>query len=266
MPTPAPRLDGKVALITGAGNGMGRQASVLFASEGARIVVADFDEAGGAATVEAVQSTGGEATFVRVDVADDAQVRSMVESTVRAYGALHVLYNNAGIFPADDGGVTETPEATWDRVMGVNLKGVWLGCKHGIPAMLDSGGGSIVNVASFVALMGAATAQIAYTASKGGVVSMTREIAVEYARRNIRANALCPGPIDTPLLADLLSDPERRARRLVHIPMGRLGQPAELARAALFLASDESSFMTGQALVVDGGITAAYVTPEDPAP
>ena len=238
---------------------------MLFASEGARIVVADFDEAGGAATVDAVQSAGGDATFVRVDVADDAQVRSMIETAMRAYGALHVLYNNAGIFPADDGGVTETPESTWDRVMGVNLKGVWLGCKHGVPAMLDSGGGSIVNVASFVALMGAATAQIAYTASKGGVLSMTREIAVEYARRNIRANALCPGPIDTPLLAELLSDPERRARRLVHIPMGRLGQPAELARAALFLASEESSFMTGQALVVDGGITAAYVTPEDPA-
>jgi len=173
-----------------------------------------------------------------------------------------VLYNNAGIFPADDGGATETPEATWDRVMDVNLKGVWFGCRFGIPAMLESGGGSIVNVASFVALMGAATAQIAYTSSKGGVLAMTREIAVEYARRGIRANALCPGPIDTPLLAELLSDPARRERRLVHIPMGRLGRPEELAKAALFLASDDSSFMTGAALVVDGGITAAYVTPE----
>ena len=256
------RLDGKVALITGAGNGMGREASVLFAREGARVVVADFVEDSGAATVDAVRAAGGKAAFVKVDVADDAQVRAMVDFAMSAYGALHVLYNNAGIFPADDGGVTETPESTWDRVMEVNLKGVWLGCKHGVPAMVASGGGSIVNVASFVALMGAATAQIAYTASKGGVLSMTREIAVEYARKGVRANALCPGPIDTPLLAELLSDPERRARRLVHIPMGRLGQAEELAKAALFLASDDSSFMTGASLVVDGGITAAYVTPE----
>jgi NAD(P)-dependent dehydrogenase (short-subunit alcohol dehydrogenase family) len=175
---------------------------------------------------------------------------------------LHVLYNNAGIFPGDDGGVLDTPESTWERVMEINLKGVWLGCKAGIPAMLQSGGGSIVNVASFVAIMGAATAQIAYTASKGGVLSMTREMAVEYGRQGIRANALCPGPIATPLLEELLSDPARRARRMVHIPMGRLGQAEELAKAALFLASDDSSFMTGAQLVVDGGITAAYVTPE----
>jgi NAD(P)-dependent dehydrogenase (short-subunit alcohol dehydrogenase family) len=175
---------------------------------------------------------------------------------------LHVLYNHAGVVPADDGGALETPETTWDRVMEINLKGVWLGCKAGIPALLASGGGSIVNVASFVAYVGAATAQIAYTSSKGGVLAMTREIAVEYGRRNIRANSLCPGPIDTPLLAELMSDPERRARRLVHIPMGRLGRAEELAKAALFLASDESSFMTGASLLVDGGITAAYVTPE----
>jgi len=172
------------------------------------------------------------------------------------YGALHVLYNNAGIFPADDGGVLDTSQDTWRRVMAVNLEGVWLGCKAGIPAMLESGGGAIVNVASFVALVGAATAQIAYTASKGGVLAMTRELAVEYARQGIRANALCPGPIQTPLLEEL------RARRMVHIPMGRLGRADELAKAALFLASDDSSFMTGAALVVDGGITAAYVTPE----
>ena len=256
------RLDGKVALITGAGNGMGREASLLFAREGARIAVADFAEEGGNATVEAVQDAGGEAFFVKVDVSNDEQVRAMVDATMRTYGALHVLYNNAGIFPADDGGVTETSEPTWDHVMDVNLKGVWLGCKHGVPAMLESGGGSIVNVASFVALMGAATAQIAYTASKGGVLAMTREVAVEYARRGIRANSLCPGPIDTPMLAELLSDPARRERRLVHIPMGRLGRIEELAKAALFLACDDSSFMTGAALVVDGGITAAYVTPE----
>lgn len=257
-----PRLDGKVALITGAGNGMGQVASVLFANEGARIVVADFSEAGGAETVAAVEAAGGEAAFVKVDVANPDQVSAMIDFAMTRFGALNVLYNNAGIFPADDGGVTETPEPTWDRVMEVNLKGVWLGCKYGIPAMLASGGGSIVNVASFVALMGAATAQIAYTASKGGVLAMTREIAVEYGRKNIRANSLCPGPVSTPMLEELMSDPARKARRLVHIPMGRLGQAEELAKAALFLASDDSSFMTGAQLVVDGGITAAYVTPE----
>ncbi|MCJ7437740.1 MAG: SDR family oxidoreductase [Acidimicrobiia bacterium] len=256
------RLAGKVALITGAGNGMGRAASLLFASEGARVVVADAAEEGGNATVDAVRAAGGDAAFVKVDVSDEAQVQAMIACATDTYGALHVIYNNAGIFPADDGGTTETPVPTWDRVMDVNLKGVWLGCKHAIPAMLDSGGGSIVNVASFVALMGAATAQIAYTASKGGVLSMTREIAVEYARRGIRANSLCPGPIDTPLLAELMSDPEWARRRLGHIPMGRPGRAEELAQAALFLASDDSSFMTGSALVVDGGITAAYVTPE----
>ncbi len=256
------RLDGKVALITGAGNGMGQVASVLFAQEGARIVVADFSPEGGAETVAAVEAVGGEAAFVKVDVARSDQVEAMIAFTMERFGALNVLYNNAGIFPAEDGGATETPEPTWDRVMEVNLKGVWLGCKYGIPAMLKSGGGSIVNVASFVALMGAATAQIAYTASKGGVLAMTREIAVEYGRQNIRANSLCPGPIGTPMLEELMSDPERKARRMVHIPMGRLGQAEELAKAALFLASDDSSFMTGAQLVVDGGITAAYVTPE----
>jgi NAD(P)-dependent dehydrogenase (short-subunit alcohol dehydrogenase family) len=257
-----PRLDGKVALITGAGNGMGRVASTLFAQEGARIVVADWSEDGGRETVAAVEDAGGDAAFVKVDVARAEQVEAMVAFTVERFGSLDVLYNNAGIFPADDGGVTETPEPTWDRVMEVNLKGVWLGCKYGVPAMLASGGGSIVNVASFVALMGAATAQIAYTASKGGVLAMTREIAVEYGRQGIRANSLCPGPIATPMLEELMSDPARKQRRLVHIPMGRLGQAEELAKAALFLASDESSFMTGAQLVVDGGITAAYVTPE----
>jgi NAD(P)-dependent dehydrogenase (short-subunit alcohol dehydrogenase family) len=256
------RLDGKVALITGAGSGMGREAAVLFAREGARVVVSDVAEDGGEETVAAVNAAGGEAVFVRANVAEASDCDAMVQCAMDSFGALHVLYNNAGIFPADDGGVLDTPEPTWERVMEINLKGVWLGCKAGIPAMLQSGGGSIVNVASFVAIMGAATAQIAYTASKGGVLSMTREMAVEYARQGIRANALCPGPIATPLLEELLSDPARRARRMVHIPMGRLGQAEELAKAALFLASDESSFMTGASLVVDGGITAAYVTPE----
>jgi NAD(P)-dependent dehydrogenase (short-subunit alcohol dehydrogenase family) len=254
------RLDGKVALITGAASGMGRAAAELFASEGARVVLSDVSD--GADAVAAIRAAGGDATFVKADVSQSADCEAMVHTAVDTYGGLHVLYNNAGIFPDDDGGVLDTPEATWQRVMEINLKGVWLGCRAGIPAMLASGGGSIVNVASFVALMGAATAQIAYTASKGGVLSMTRELAVEYARRGIRANALCPGPIETPLLAELLSDPARRARRMVHIPMGRLGRAEELAKAALFLVSDDSSFMTGAALVVDGGITAAYVTPE----
>lgn len=256
------RLDGKVAVITGAGSGMGRCAAELFAAEGARVVIADYAEDAGHGAVEAVRSGGGEAVFVRVDVSDGDQVSEMVRLATSTYDGLHILYNNAGIFPADDTGTVETPESVWERVMEVNLKGVWLGCKHAIPAMLESGGGAIVNVASFVALMGAATAQIAYTSSKGGVLAMTREIAVEYARRGIRVNALCPGPIETPLLAELMADPARRARRLVHIPMGRLGRAEELARAALFLASDDASFMTGATLVVDGGITAAYVTPE----
>ncbi len=256
------RLEGKVALITGAGSGMGRVAASLFAAEGARVVVSDIGEEAGNATVVEVRDAGGDATFVRADVAGWDDCRAMVAAAVDTYGALHVLYNNAGVFPGDDGGVLDTPQETWRRVMAVNLEGVWLSCKAGIPAMMESGGGAIVNVASFVALMGAATAQIAYTASKGGVLSMTREIAVEYARRGIRANALCPGPIETPLLQELMSDPARRARRMVHIPMGRLGRAEELAKAALFLASDDASFMTGAALVVDGGITAAYVTPE----
>ncbi len=261
MSTPR-RLEDKVALITGAGNGMGRAAALLFASEGARIVVADAVEEGGALTVDSVRDAGGDATFVQVDVSEADQVSSMVDAAMKRYGALHVLYNNAGIFPADDAGVTDTPEATWDRVMDVNLKGVWLGCRFGVPAMLDSGGGSIVNVSSLVALMGSATPQVAYTTSKGGVLALTRELAIEYSRRGIRANALCPGPIETPLLAELLDDPEWARRRLVHIPMGRPGRAEEVARAALFLASDDSSFMTGASLVVDGGISAAYVTPE----
>ena len=256
------RLQGKVALITGAGSGMGRAAAELFAREGARVVVTDLVDDAGNAAVAAVREAGGEAIYVRADVAKWDDCVAMVAAATDTFGGLHILYNNAGIFPADDGGALDTPEATWERVMDVNLKGVWLGCKAGIPALLASGGGAIVNVASFVALMGAATAQIAYTSSKGGVLAMTREIAVEYARQGIRANALCPGPIQTPLLDELLSDPERRARRMVHIPMGRLGRAEELAKAALFLASDDASFMTGAALVVDGGITAAYVTPE----
>jgi NAD(P)-dependent dehydrogenase (short-subunit alcohol dehydrogenase family) len=256
------RLDGKVALITGAASGIGRVAAELFAAEGAQVVIADVVETDGAAAVDAITQAGGQAAFVRADVSDTTDAAAMVRFAVDTFGGLHVLYNNAGILPPDDAGTLDTPEDTWDRVMAVNLKGVWLGCKHGIPALLASGGGAIVNVSSLVALMGSAVPQIAYTASKGGVLAMTRELAVEYARQGIRANVLCPGPIDTPLMAQLMSDPQWAARRLVHIPMGRPGQPAEIARTALFLASDDSSFMTGATLVVDGGITAAYVTPE----
>jgi NAD(P)-dependent dehydrogenase (short-subunit alcohol dehydrogenase family) len=256
------RLDGKVAVITGAGSGIGRVAASLFASEGAKVVVADVLGDHAEAVVADIEASGGSARAVAVDVSDENQVRSMVRVAVDTYGGLDVLFNNAGIFPGDDGGILDTPPETWERVMQVNLKGVWLGCRAAVPAMLDSGGGSIVNVASFVALVGAATAQMAYTASKGGVLAMTRELAVEYARQGIRANSICPGPIETPLLAELLADPERRQRRLVHIPIGRFGRPDEIAKAALFLASDDASFVTGSALVVDGGITAAYVTPE----
>ena len=256
------RLDGKVALITGAASGMGKVAASLFAREGAAIVVADVSDDAGNETAHEIESAGGRAYYIRADVSNAAEAERMIAAATERFGGLDILYNNAGIFPADDGSVTDTPEATWDRVMAINLKGVFFGCKYGIPAMLASGGGSIINVASFVALVGAAAPQIAYTASKGGVLAMTREIAVEWARRGVRANALCPGPVDTPMLSELMADPEWARRRLVHIPMGRPGQAEEIARAALFLACDDSSFMTGATLVVDGGITAAYVTPE----
>jgi NAD(P)-dependent dehydrogenase (short-subunit alcohol dehydrogenase family) len=256
------RLDGKVALITGGASGMGKVASHLFAREGAKVVLTDVADEAGEAVAAAIRDGGAQAAYVHADVSRTSDAEAMVRFAVDTFGGLTVLYNNAGVFPEQDGSVTETPEEVWDLTIGINLKGVYLGCRYGIPAMIESGGGAIVNVASFVALMGAATPQIAYTASKGGVLSMTREIAVEFARRDVRANALCPGPIETPLLQELLADPARRQRRLVHIPMGRFGRAEEIAKAALFLASDESSYMTGAALVVDGGITAAYVTPE----
>jgi NAD(P)-dependent dehydrogenase (short-subunit alcohol dehydrogenase family) len=256
----AGRLEGKVALITGAANGLGRVAAELFAHEGASVVIGDL--ADGAGVVDAIRAAGGSASFVTLDVTDDDSVRHAVDHTMSTFGGLHVLYNNAGISPGDDDGPTNTNDATWSTVLDVNVTGLARCCRHGIPAMLTTGGGSIVNVASFVAHVGAATPQIAYTASKGAVLSMTREIAVIYARQGIRANALCPGPVLTPMLAKFLSDDAKRQRRLVHVPMGRFGEPIEIANGALFLASDESSFMTGQSLLIDGGITAAYTTPE----
>ena len=230
------RLEGKVALITGAATGLGRVAAERFAAEGAKVVVADAVD--GRATVEAIAAAGGTATSVGCDVTDEEQVRQAVGAAVDTYGGLHVLYNNAGVMLGDDDDPVTTPIEVYERTMDINVKGVLLGCRHGIPALLASGGGSIINVASFVAHMGAATPQIAYTASKGAVLAMTREIAVTYARQGVRANALCPGPIMTPLLAKFLSDDARRQRRLVHIPMGRFGEPLEIANGALVLASD----------------------------
>ena len=257
------RLEGKVALITGGASGMGKVASSMFASEGAKVVLTDVSDEAGQGVAAEITQAGGQAAFVHADISKESDARDMVEAAVSRFGKLDVLYNNAGIMLSTDGSVDTTEESVWDKTLAINVKGVAFGCKYGVPAMIASGGGSIINVASFVAWMGAATSQTAYTASKGAVLAMTREIAVEYARKGVRCNALCPGPIDTPLLAELLSDPARRQRRFVHIPMGRLGQAEELAKAALFLASDDSSYMTGASLIVDGGITAAYVTPED---
>jgi NAD(P)-dependent dehydrogenase (short-subunit alcohol dehydrogenase family) len=256
------RLEGKVALITGAGGGIGRASALAFAKEGARVVVVDTNESAGLETVSLVHAAGGESTFTRADVSKASDVEAAVAFAERTYGPLTTMFNNAGIFHARDNSAIDTDEDVWDLTININLKGVFLGCKFGIPALLRAGGGSIINTASFVALMGAATPQIAYTASKGGVLAMTREIAVEFARKGIRANALCPGPVDTPLLAELLADPAKKARRMVHIPPGRLAKAEEIAQAALFLASDESSYVNGTTFLVDGGITAAYVTAE----
>lgn len=258
----AGRLQGKVALITGAGSGIGRASALLFSAEGAKVAVVDAREETGRAVAGEITAAGGVAAFIRADVSCAADAQAMVAFAERELGPLNVLFNNAGIFPEGDGSVIDTAEAVFDLVIRVNLKGVFLGCKYGIPALLRAGGGSIINTASFVAVMGAATSQTAYTASKGGVLAMTREIAIEFARRGIRANALCPGPVNTPLLQPLLSDPARRARRMVHLPMGRLAETEEIAAAALFLASDESSYVNGATFLVDGGTTAAYVTPE----
>ncbi len=258
----AGRLKDRVALITGAGGGIGRESARLFAREGAKIVVVDVKEKAAKETAEEIRAAGGAAAATTADVSRGADVKAMVAFAEKEFGAVHILFNNAGIFPDEDGSVLDTDEAVFDRVIAVNLKGVFLGCKHGIPALLRAGGGVVINTASFVAVMGSATSQTAYTASKGGVVAMTREIAIEFARRNIRANALCPGPVNTPLLAPLLADPKARARRLVHLPMGRLAEADEVASAALFLASDDSAYVNGATFLVDGGASGAYVTAE----
>ncbi len=241
------RLDGKVAVITGAAGGMGREAALLFCAEGAQVCVADVDSEHG----EQTAADAGDAFFFKVDVSDPDSVRAMFEATAERFGGIDVLYNNAGISPADDASILETEPEAWDRVQAVNTRGVFLCCKHGIPYLLERGGGSVINVASFVALLGA-------------VLAMTRELGVQFARQGVRVNALCPGPVETPLLLAIWGDdPTAAQRRLVHIPMGRLAKPREIVNAALFLASDESSYVNAATFVVDGGISGAYVTPED---
>jgi NAD(P)-dependent dehydrogenase (short-subunit alcohol dehydrogenase family) len=245
------RLEGKVCVITGAAGGIGAATAELFMEEGAKVVGVDLR----------ADSPGD--LSLEVDVTDDDQVRDMYARVKEEFGGVHVLFNNAGISPNDDASVLDTSLEAWQRVQDVNLKSVFLCCKHGIPHLLDAGGGSVINTASFVAVMGAATSQVSYTASKGGVLSLSRELGVEFARRGVRVNALCPGPVNTPLLQELYAkDPEQAARRLVHVPMGRFAEPRELAQGALFLASDDSSFVTGSTFLVDGGLSAAYVTPE----
>ena len=252
------RLDGKVAVITGAGGGIGREAAILFSDEGARVCVADVGREAGEKTAAECR----EAFFFAADVSNAASVQDMYAETEKRYGRIDVLYNNAGIMPADDDSILITEPEAWDRVQAVNARGVYLCCKYGIPHLLKAGGGSVINVASFVALVGAATSQIAYTASKGAVLSMSRELAVQFARQGVRVNALCPGPVDTPLLRELFAkDPVAAARRLVHVPMGRFARADEIAAAALFLASDESSYVNASTFLVDGGISGAYVTP-----
>ncbi|MCE2526930.1 MAG: glucose 1-dehydrogenase [Actinomycetia bacterium] len=258
------RLADKVALITGAGSGIGRRTASLFAAEGAAVVAVDINPEVLEETVEAIEATGGRVVGVEADVALDGDCARMVEAAEREFGGLHVLFNNAGVSHPHDSDAVETTEEIWDLTFAVNVKGVFLGCKHGIPAIRRSGGGSVINTASFVARVGAATPQLAYTASKGAVLSLTRELAVVHAREGIRVNALCPGPLRTELLMQYLDTEEKRQRRLIHIPMGRFGEATEVAHAALWLASDESSFVTGTEFMVDGGITAAYVTPLAP--
>jgi NAD(P)-dependent dehydrogenase (short-subunit alcohol dehydrogenase family) len=245
------RLEGKVAVVTGAAGGIGAATVEVFQREGAKVVGVDL-----------LDGAPGDLALA-VDVTEEFAVQQMYAQVVEQFGRVDILFNNAGISPDDDTSVLETTLEAWQRVQDVNLKSVFLCCKHGIPRLLENGGGSVINTASFVAVMGAATSQISYTASKGGVLALSRELGVEFARKNVRVNALCPGPVDTPLLQELFAkDPERARRRLVHVPMGRFGKAEEIANGVLFLASDESSFMTASTFLIDGGLSGAYVTPE----
>ncbi len=245
------RLAGKVCVVTGSASGIGATSARVFADEGAKVVGIDLD---------AEQAVG--ALTVACDVSDEVQVKAALDRAVAEFGRIDVLMNNAGINPTDDGSVTETTLESWQRVQDVNLRSVFLCCKHGLPHLVAAGGGSVINVASFVAVMGAAVSQGSYTASKGAILSLSRELGVEFAGQGVRVNALCPGPVNTPLLQELFAaDPERAAKRMVHIPMGRFGEPEEIAKAALFLASDDSSFVTASTFLVDGGLSAAYLTP-----
>jgi NAD(P)-dependent dehydrogenase (short-subunit alcohol dehydrogenase family) len=253
------RLQDKVAVITGAGSGMGRVAAQLFAGQGAKVVVAEFGEEAGAETVRLVESAGGSATFVRTDVSNEASAKGMIDHALSTFGRVDVLYNNAGVMPEADHSVTDTAVEVWDQVMAVNVRGVFLGCKYAIPAMEASGGGSIINIASFVALLGCSVPQDAYTASKGAVLSLTRSLAVQFGPKGIRTNAICPGPVETPLLMDwLVKDEEAKRIRLARNPSGRFGKPEEIVHMAVYLASDESRWTNGAQLVVDGGITVNY--------
>ena len=252
------RLKDKVALITGAGSGIGQQTAMLFAREGAQVVIVDVNEKAAKEVASSIKNS----IAVQADVSKAADCERMVAEAEKKFGKLNVMFNNAGIMHGKDDDAVSTSEEVWDLTLDINAKGVFLGCKYGIPALKRAGGGSVINTASFVARMGAATAQIAYTASKGAVLAMTRELAVIHARQNIRVNALCPGPLKTELLMSFLNTDAKKQRRLVHIPMGRFGEAEEIAKAALFLASDDSSYVTGADFLVDGGITGAYVTPE----
>lgn len=256
------RLKDKVALITGAANGIGKASALLFAREGAKVVISDVLEQAGKDVVEEIKDAGGKAAFIQANVAKAEDCARMIAFAEEKYGFLNILFNNAGIMHTDDDDALTTEESVFDLTYHINVKGVFFGCKYGIPALRKAGGGSIINTASFVAHLGAATAQIAYTSSKGAVLAMTRELAAIHARENIRVNALCPGPIRTELLMKFLNTDAKKQRRLVHIPMGRFGEAEEMAKAALYLASDESSYTTGTEFLVDGGITSAYVTPE----
>jgi NAD(P)-dependent dehydrogenase (short-subunit alcohol dehydrogenase family) len=253
------RLADKVCIITGAGGGMGRVASKRFAEEGAKVVVAEFSEPAGQETVRQVTEAGGTATYVQADVSAEKSAKAMVEAAVKAYGRVDVLYNNAGIMPEADHSVVDTDVDTWDLVMAVNLRGVYLGCKYAIPQMVEAGGGSIINIASFVALVGCSVPQDAYTASKGAILSLTRSLAVQFGPKGVRTNAICPGPVETPLLMDwLVKDEEAKRIRLARNPTGRFGKPEEIVNLAVYLASDESRWTNGASLVVDGGISINY--------